>query len=103
MSDDLADYHDPRNDHEVAILVERVAMRADGLVGAIRDLREKLAPDIELTPDQAEYIANSVGKVGSSTAALLIEDTERTAIREDAMAGGRGLGRLLWERWKHDA
>lgn len=80
----MRDFRDPRNDHRVDVLVERIEYRCSGLADTVRELRTVLAPDIELTPRQAKRIAESLAVVGRLTAVLLMDDLERTAGREGA-------------------
>ena len=73
---------DPRNDHAIDVLVERVIARADGTCEALKALHDKLDHEIELTPRQTDRMVRALGHLGMSAAHVLMMDLIGTELRE---------------------
>ena len=78
-----SDFRDPRNDHRIDVLVERVIMRAEGVTDSIKALHEALDHVIELTPVQADRMGRAVGHIAVAMGHVMISDLELTHERED--------------------
>lgn len=76
------EYRDPRNDRQVDRAVESVITRADAVCGALKELHDLLDHEIELTPRQAERMAQALQHVGLAAGHVLLGDLALTSERE---------------------
>lgn len=76
------DYRDPRNGPDIDVALVRIGRNCATLHDALRALVELMEPDVELTPAQAELLADDLGSIGLMGAAILATDLDRTNRRE---------------------
>jgi hypothetical protein len=79
----MIDYRDPRNGSIIDNRLSRIYASCVDLVDQLKRLDDVLAPDVELTPKQAQDLADALGAAGVLGGAILTRDLERTARRED--------------------
>lgn len=78
-------YRDPRNGSEVEAALLDIVGSCDELVARLKRLDELLSPDLELTPDQSDGLAETLGAVGMLGAVILQTDLARTIRREGGL------------------